>query len=80
VTHERDIDPELDEVAARLHAERAVPGGAFRGELRRQLVADEQPDPAPLDLRRRITAYAGAGTALVAIAAVGLVGVGPFAA
>jgi hypothetical protein len=80
VTHDYEIDPELDEVAARLRAERAVPSGAFRGELRRQLLADGQAHPAPLDLRRRITAYAGAGTVLVAVAAVGLIGVGPFAA
>jgi hypothetical protein len=80
MTHDYETDPELDDVAARLGAERAVPSGAFRGELKRQLLADGQPQLARPDLRRVITAYAGGGAALIAIAAVGLVGVGPFAA
>jgi hypothetical protein len=80
MTHDHETDPELDDVAARLRAERAVPSGAFRGELKRHLRADGQPHLARPDLRRLITAYAGGGAALIAIAAVGLVGLGPFAA
>jgi hypothetical protein len=80
MTHDHEFDPELDEVVARLGAERATPGAAFRGELKRHLLADDQPHAAPADLRRVIAAYAGGGAALIAIAAVGLIGVGPFAA
>ena len=80
MTHDYETDAELDEVVARLRTERAVPDAAFRGELKRDLLADGQPHPAPPDLRRLITAYAGGGAALIAIAAVGLVGLGPFAA
>ena len=81
MTHAYETDPELREIAARLEAERAVPRAAFRGELQRHLLPGGEPHPAsgPV-LRRLIAAYAGAGTALVAIAALGLAGVGPFAA
>jgi hypothetical protein len=73
-------DPELNDVAGHLSAKRAVPRPGFRGDLRRRLLADGEPDSVPAGLRRRIAAFAGAGTALVAIAAIGLVGAGPFGA
>jgi hypothetical protein len=80
MTHEHEHDPELDGVASRLRAERAVPRPGFRGDLRRRLLADGTPHAAPPGLRRLIAAYASAGTALVAIAAIGVAGVGPFGA
>jgi hypothetical protein len=80
MTHDDEIDPQQDEIVTRLRAERAVPSAAFRGELKRHLLADGRTEPGPTDFRRLITAYAGGGAALIAIAAVGLVGVGPFAA
>ena len=41
--HDCETDLELDEIDARLKAERAVPGAAFRGELRRKLLARRRP-------------------------------------
>lgn len=79
--HEHDYDPELDDVAARLEAERPVPRAAFRGDLRRRLMArGRERQSAPARLRLAITAYAGSGTALLAVAAAGLAGIGPFGA
>jgi hypothetical protein len=80
MTHDHEHDPELTEVSDRLRTSRAVPRPGFRGALRRRLLADDAPHAAPAGLRRVIAAYAGAGTVLVAIAAVGLAGVGPFGA
>jgi hypothetical protein len=74
-------DNDLDEIAARLETERPVPSAAFRGELRRRLLATQ---PRRLAERRRalalITSYATAGLLLLATAALGVLGVGPFAA
>ena len=75
---EHDHDPELEGVASRLEAERPVPRAAFRGELRRHLLGMRRDASPPQRLRLLITAYAGTGTALLAVAAVGLAGVGPF--
>jgi hypothetical protein len=54
-----------------------VPRAAFRGHLRRELLcrADRRP-AAPPRLRFVIAALASSGTALLAIAAIGLAGVG----
>jgi hypothetical protein len=74
-------DPNLERMAQRLEAERPVPHPAFRGELRRELLATERSGKAPpARLRARITAYAGSGAAMLLIAAVGLAGIGPFGA
>ena len=74
------MNEEIDPIAERLERERLVPTDAFRGELRRHLAAEAGARPrAPRRLRLLITAYAGRGVVLLAIAAVGLAGVGPFA-
>jgi hypothetical protein len=73
-------DEALDSIAARLEAERPLPGAAFRGDTRRALLAEAERRPAaPRRLRLVIAAFAGSGTALLAIAAIGLAGVGPLA-
>lgn len=78
---EPEHNPELDEITTRLEAERPIPRPAFRGDLRRHLVElTGSRRPTPTRLRLAITAYAGSGTALLAVAAVGLAGVGPFGA
>jgi len=72
-------DPQLSGVIERLQAERPVPHPGFRGELRRRLVAT----PArsrPARVKAAIAAYATSGLGLLAVAAIGLVGAGPFAA
>jgi hypothetical protein len=71
---------DLDAIAERLRAERPVPAPGFRGDLRRQLVVSDRPAPiAPRRLRLLVGAYAGSGAVLMAIAAIGLAGVGPLA-
>jgi len=78
MTH-RDYDPELNEIASRLEAERPVPRAAFRGDLKRLLMAAGQTRrSAPAHLRLAIAAYAGSGVTFLAVAAVGLAGIGPF--
>lgn len=75
-----DLDSEaLRSLAERLARERPVPRAAFRGELRRRLLGAGMPFSRPRRLRLLIAAYAGSGTAVLAVAAVGLAGVGPFA-
>ncbi len=74
-------DEGLDRVATRLEAERPIPRAAFRGDLRRTLLADAGRRPAaPPRLRLLIAGFASSGTVLLAIAAIGLAGVGPLAA
>jgi hypothetical protein len=77
---EPQFDPELEDLASRLEAERPVPRAAFRGELRRNLLANYRTHAAPRRLRLMISAYAGSGAALLVVATVGLAGVGPFGA
>ena len=68
----------LEHMAARLEAERPVPRAAFRGELRRSLLAGaSRRQLAPPRLRLMIAGLASSGTVLLAIAAVGLAGIGP---
>jgi hypothetical protein len=74
-------DDGIDRIETRLEAERPVPRPAFRGDLRRQLVSRaERRSVAPPRLRLLIAGFASSGTVLLAIAAIGLVGVGPLAA
>ena len=76
-----DLDNDLISVAERLETERPVPRAAFRGELRRHLVAGMAKHRArPARLRLLINAWAGSGSALLAFAAAGLAGIGPFGA
>jgi hypothetical protein len=68
-------------LAEALERERPLPTPAFRGALRRRLVADAKATPtAPRRLRALVTACAGSGATLLAIAAIGVAGAGPFAA
>jgi hypothetical protein len=70
----------LRPLVERLVRERPVPRAAFRGELGRRLLAAGTPFSRPRRLRLLIAAYAGFGTALLAVAAFGLASLGPFAA
>lgn len=80
MTPEIENDDGIERLAHRLEAERPVPSAAFRGELRRLLLGRaERQASAPVRIRRLIFAYASSGTALLAVAAIGLAGVGPFA-
>jgi hypothetical protein len=84
---ERDLDPELEAserdellaLAVRLKEQRPVPRARLRSAIRARLLGDTASVP-----RSRVAAlilgYGASGTLLLAIAAVGLVGLGPFAA
>ena len=79
--YDYEDDPELAALADRMQRERAVPAPGFRGALRRRLVADLDRRGAGLARPRLwVAGYAGSGTALMLLAAVGLAGVGPFGA
>jgi hypothetical protein len=74
-------DRDLTDIVQRLEAERPVPRAAFRGDLRRRLIGMR---PSRRRAARQrvgvlIGAYAASGTALLAVAAIGLAGVGPLA-
>jgi hypothetical protein len=72
---------ELVEVARRLERERPVPRAGFRATLRRTLLdAQRERGPSRGKVRLQIAAFAGTGGALLAIAALGVSGVGPLAA
>jgi hypothetical protein len=75
-------DDNLDSIAERLERERPVPRAAFRGGLRRHLLGEPRARQQHLPARPRllVCAYAGSGTLLMAIAAIGLLGVGPLSA
>jgi hypothetical protein len=76
-----EYDDNLDPIAERLERERPVPRPAFRGALRRHLMGERRARQfMPARPRLLVGAYAGSGTLLMAIAAVGLLGVGPLAA
>ena len=78
---ENGSERQLELLARRLQAERPVPRPAFRGELRRRLIGELERRPAQVGrVRLLITAYAGSGAALLAIAVIGLAGFGPLAA
>jgi hypothetical protein len=72
--------PDQDPAEERLRSERPVPSPRFRDELRRRLSQQADRDPArPTEVRLRVAAFAGSGALLLAIAAIGLAGVGPLA-
>jgi hypothetical protein len=86
---DRSFDPDLsaqeseqlESLAQRLEQERPAPRAPFRGELRRRLLATAERQPGGQErMRFRIAAYACSGTALLAIAGLGVAGVGPLAA
>jgi hypothetical protein len=80
--HNRPLDQRDAELEVRLYRERPVPRPEFRGALRRKLeraprrggVADAA------GWRPLAGAYLGLGTLLLAVALVGVAGLGPFAA
>jgi hypothetical protein len=77
----REQQPELDQIARRLQDERPTPRSAFRRELRRRLLEATERQSARLRRPRiLIAAYAGSGSVLLAVAALGVAGVGPLAA
>jgi len=88
----RDLEPGTDPAEAgalaatgeRLLAARPVPAAAFRGDLRRALLAQagEQARPAraPERVRRWIAVNAAAGGGLLLVAALSVAGAGPLAA
>jgi hypothetical protein len=69
-----------DELSARLHRECPVPRPAYRGDLRRRLLSLSQAGfGRPPRLRMLVAAYASSGAALLAVAVIGALGVGPLA-
>ena len=64
----------------RLFTERSLPRPAFRGALWRHIAADAAAPARPRHLRSLIVAFSGSGLALLAVAALGVAGAGPFAA
>lgn len=76
-----DLEPgatkELIVLAARLEHERPVPTAAFRGDLRRRLLAGGLAHSRPARLRLLIAGYASAGSALLLVGAASAAGVGP---
>ena len=68
----------LVQLARRLQIERPVPSAAFRGMLRRRLVGEDPPRGRPSRLRLLVAAYLGSGAVLLALAATGVAGAGPF--
>lgn len=75
-----DLEPgageDLVRLAERLRDERPIPSPVFRGELGRRLARQRQSRLSTRVARRLIAAYATAGTALMAIAALGASGHG----
>jgi hypothetical protein len=77
------IEAEERATATLLQSERPVPDPNFRGTLRRRLEAGRnagRPVPFFGSLGAQIAGCFGAGVVLLAVAAAGLVGVGPFGA
>jgi hypothetical protein len=84
-----DLEPDLEagerrallRMAERLQDERPLPSASFRGDLGRQLAMTRDRRPAaPTRLRTAIATYVSSGSLLMAIAALGVAGAGPFAA
>lgn len=72
---------ELISLAERLERGRPIPAPGFRGELRRGLLAAFGSGRSrPQRARAFVAAYAGSGFALLAVATLGVGGVGPLSA
>lgn len=89
MTDRHDFEPglsaaerqELTLVAERLEHDRPLPAPAFRGSLRRHLFGPRQGSTSPAArFRLWAASYTAAGTLCLLVAAVGLAGIGPFAA
>ena len=72
-----EMPEDLERLGERLHDGRPLPRAAFRGDLRRRLLARRPGRPRPAGLRVLIAAYAGAGALLLALAAISAAGAGP---
>lgn len=72
-----DTPDDLERLGEQLHDGRPLPRAAFRGDLRRRLLARRPGGPRPPRLRAQIAAFAGAGTVLLAVAAISAAGAGP---
>lgn len=81
----RSESDSLTAIAMRLQALRPAPGPGFRGELRRRLLGVSRSERGregmrtPRGVRALAAAYVAAGALLLAVAAAGLAGGGPFA-
>jgi hypothetical protein len=77
-----DDERELALVGERLERSRPVPSPTFRGDLRRRLLSPGRQKGAAAGAQFRLWAagYTVAGALCLALAAIGLVGAGPFAA
>jgi hypothetical protein len=89
MTRDYELDPtltaqqrdELALVAERLERDRPVPNPVFRGNLgRRFLDTRGRRNSAPGHFRILAASYTVAGAVCLAVTAVGLAGIGPFAA
>lgn len=71
-----------DRLIGALEQARPVPSPSFRDQLRSVLteLLASLPPPLTPEMRRRMLTLAAAGSLLLAIAAAGLAGIGPFAA
>ena len=82
---EPDLTPEeqaaFTEMSERLERDRPLPRASFRGDLRRSLLTGSRSPTTAAAGRWRVlvATYSGLGALLLAVAAVGLGGVGPFA-
>jgi hypothetical protein len=71
----------LHALADRLERERPIPSSGYRGDLRRRLLTHVASRPSrPQRLGALISAYACSGVLLLAVAVLGIAGVGPLAA
>ncbi len=70
---------ELLPLADTLRRQRPVPAAAFRGDLRRWVLRDQRAASRPRRLWLAVAGSASLGSALLALAGVGLAGGGPFA-
>jgi hypothetical protein len=71
----------MAEIGAQLAAQRPLPAPEFRGDLRRRLAGAQAGGAvAPRRVRALAASYAMSGLVLLAVAAAGVAGGGPFAA
>ena len=64
------LEPADEQIGAELTAERPVPAAAFRGELRRRLIAEDPGyGPRPPKLRVAVATWIAGGLLLIALGA-----------
>lgn len=68
------------DIESRLREERPTPSPGFRGDLSRRLARGDRGHPGRISPRALVLSYLGTGVLLLAVAAAGLGGAGPFAA